>query len=407
MEQLERTYRNLTLTQFLEHLDNTRSPWLVKRLSGNDTGITGGHQSGLYMPRSFMQEVIPEVVTTEQYNPTVVTDCFVSSHDCYKDDIQAKYYNNKYFPEKGFSKKYDEFRLTCWKETPLQDVDNTGAICVLAGVDVGGQRHLVCWVSRNEEEEDDIELWVGREIEPGRMYYSRQLSPFTPPKTLEEQIPEQWKHSFPTSREIFDFVEGLLPERTWTKSPDELLLKRRGMEFDVFSIIERYDVLPNIQNGYQNVDEFIKYANTVVNRRKSRSGTSLELNLASIFTYHQIQFDTQVVTEQNKKPDFVFPSANAYKNPSFPECKLSMLASKTCCKDRWRQVLNEADRIHPKHLFTLQEGISAKQLSEMKANGVVLVVPEPNRHLFPTEDDTLLMNLTGFMDLVLRKQSSH
>jgi hypothetical protein len=333
-----------------------------------------------------------------------VIDCFVSSHSCYKNDIQAKYYNNKYFPEMGFSKKYDEFRLTCWKETPLQDVDNTGAICILAGVLIDGQMHLICWVSRNEEEEIDIEQWVGREIEPGRMYGSKQLSSFKPVKTLEELIPEQWKHTFPSSREIFDFVAELLPERTWEKTPDELLLKRRVMEFDVFSIIEHYDVLPKIQNGYQNVDEFIKYANTVVNRRKSRSGTSLELNLANIFTYHQIQFDTQVVTEQNKKPDFIFPSVEAYRNPRFPEFKLSMLAAKTCCKDRWRQVLNEADRIHPKHLFTLQEGISSKQLSEMKANGVVLVIPEPNRHLFPTDDSTSLMNLVGFMDMVISKQ---
>ena len=405
MIEIEREYGNLSLSQFLERIDALHAPWLVKRLSKNDTGATGGHQSGLYMPRAFMQELIPEVVTTEQYNPTIMTDCFVSSHDCYKDGIQAKYYNNRYFPEKGLSKKYDEFRLTRWKETPLQDVENIGAICMLAGVVLDSNRHLVCWVSRNEKEEDAIEYWVGREIEPGRMYCSGQLSPLLPPKVQGIQIPEQWKHVFPSSKEIFEFVAGLLPERTWTKSPDELLLKRRGLEFDVFSIIEQYDVLPKIQNGYQNVDEFIKYANTVVNRRKSRSGTSLELNLASIFTYHQIQFETQVVTEQNKKPDFVFPSAVAYRNPMFPESKLSMLAAKTCCKDRWRQVLNEADRIHPKHLFTLQEGISARQLSEMKANGVVLVVPKPNRHLFPTNDNSLVMNLTGFMDWVKEKQT--
>ena len=186
-----------------------------------------------------------------------------------------------------------------------------------------------------------------------------------------------------------------------------MILISNRFEIVILSIIERYDVLPNIKNGYQNVDEFIKYANSVVNRRKSRSGTSLELNLASIFKYCKLQFETQVVTEQNKKPDFIFPSAEAYRNPVFPECKLSMLASKTCCKDRWRQVLNEADRIHPKHLFTLQEGISAKQLSEMKAHGIVLVVPEPNRHWFPTNDDSLLMNLSEFIDFIAYKQKDN
>ena len=32
-----------------------------------------------------------------------------------------------------------------------------------------------------------------------------------------------------------------------------------------------------------------------------------------------------------------------------------MLAVKTTCKDRWRQILNEADKIHQVHLFTLRE----------------------------------------------------
>ncbi len=43
-----------------------------------------------------------------------------------------------------------------------------------------------------------------------------------------------------------------------------------------------------------------------------------------------------------------------------------MLAVKTTCKDRWRQILNEAQRIKPKHLLTLQEGVSHRQFDEMQ-----------------------------------------
>jgi hypothetical protein len=52
-----------------------------------------------------------------------------------------------------------------------------------------------------------------------------------------------------------------------------------------------------------------------------------------------------------------------------------MLAAKTTCKDRWRQILNEADRIPAKHLLTLQEGVSEGQFREMNDAGVRLVVP--------------------------------
>jgi hypothetical protein len=43
-----------------------------------------------------------------------------------------------------------------------------------------------------------------------------------------------------------------------------------------------------------------------------------------------------------------------------------MLAAKTTVKDRWRQVLNEANRIETKHLLTLQEGVPEGQFTEMQ-----------------------------------------
>lgn len=56
-----------------------------------------------------------------------------------------------------------------------------------------------------------------------------------------------------------------------------------------------------------------------------------------------------------------------------------MLGAKTTCKDRWCQVLNEADRIPNKHLFTLQRGVTRNQLQEMKDEHLTLVVPKDNK----------------------------
>ncbi len=53
-----------------------------------------------------------------------------------------------------------------------------------------------------------------------------------------------------------------------------------------------------------------------------------------------------------------------------------LLAVKTTCKDRWRQILNEAKYIPQKHLLTLQEGISPNQFKEMQESYVSLVVPK-------------------------------
>lgn len=74
-----------------------------------------------------------------------------------------------------------------------------------------------------------------------------------------------------------------------------------------------------------------------------------------------------------------------------------MLAVKTTCKDRWRQVLNEANRVEGIHLFTLQEGVSPNQFSEMEDAEVKLVVPKSLHTKYPEEVRGKLMTLNDFI----------
>lgn len=106
-----------------------------------------------------------------------------------------------------------------------------------------------------------------------------------------------------------------------------------------------------------------------------------------------------------KKPDFIFPDGESYHNFMFPSDKLTMLGAKTTCKDRWRQVLNEANRIPNKHLFTLQRGVSRNQLQEMKDEHLTLVVPKENKTLFLPEFHENIMCLTDFIGMVREQQS--
>jgi type II restriction enzyme len=117
-----------------------------------------------------------------------------------------------------------------------------------------------------------------------------------------------------------------------------------------------------------------------------------------------VQFTSQAKTEGAKKPDFIFPSAAAYHDEKFPTDKLLFLGAKTTCKDRWRQVINEADRIETKHLFTLQQGISANQLEEMEQHKVRLVVPQEYISSFPKSHRDKILPLKGFVELVKSKQ---
>jgi hypothetical protein len=84
----------------------------------------------------------------------------------------------------------------------------------------------------------------------------------------------------------------------------------------------------------------------------------------------------------------------------FPTEQLHMLAVKTTLKDRWRQVLAEADRISPKHLLTLQPAISAAQTDEMRGQNLQLVVPAPLHGTFQSTQQEWLLDVGGFLSLL-------
>jgi hypothetical protein len=149
------------------------------------------------------------------------------------------------------------------------------------------------------------------------------------------------------------------------------------------------------------VDGFISLAQTVLQSRKSRSGKSLELHAREIMAEEGLRAGIDFVhgaeIEGGKRPDFLFPGKAAYENLSFPASKLRVLAAKTTCKDRWRQVLNEADRIPTKHLLTLQDGVSEGQFREMSQAGVQLVVPAVLHKSYPAAIRKQLMTFHGFL----------
>lgn len=159
--------------------------------------------------------------------------------------------------------------------------------------------------------------------------------------------------------------------------------------------------MPRITAGFTTVDDFVARAQSILQRRKSRSGRSLELHTRQILIEERLRegehFSYQPESELNKSPDFLFPSEAAYQDASFPADKLRMLAVKTTCKDRWRQIVKEADRVPLKHLLTLQEGVSENQFAEMIGAGVQLVVPSLLTKKFPKSVQPHLQSLESFI----------
>lgn len=374
----------------------------AKRLSANDTGATNSHQSGLYMPGTVFDEIFPTLCANDIKNPETHFSVHIESHPDCEDlhDVRAIYYNNKFY---GGTR--EEKRLTGFgKKNALQNPENTGALALFAFDHIPGtsSSHCDVWVCKNTIEEEFVESMIG-DVIPGATLFGpgdKLLGGFVTeasPASFKYTLPPEWTHHFPSGKEIIEFAASYYDMKA--TDPDTQLTRRRKIEFDIFLAVEELHVLSQIAEGFETVNDFITLANSVSNRRKSRAGKSLELHLEALFTEHgATHFETQAITEGNKKPDFLFPSGASYRDPDYPAEHLRMLGVKTTCKDRWRQVLNEANRIDIVHLFTLQQGVSVAQYREMKAEGIRLVVPEGLHKSYPEEVRGEIMSLSEFIN---------
>ena len=74
-----------------------------------------------------------------------------------------------------------------------------------------------------------------------------------------------------------------------------------------------------------------------------------------------------------------------------------MLGVKSSCKERWRQVLAEADRIKTKHLLTVEPSISETQTAEMQKSKLHLVLPKSLHKTYGQNQRPWLMNVRDFI----------
>lgn len=378
--------------------------WFAKRLSANDTHQTKSHQAGTYVPKDLLFDALPTLENTSELNPRVQLDAFVDSHS----DIRAVtpiWYNNKLF-----GKTRNETRITGWggRASALLNPGSTGALAVFVFENgaAGPATSLHVWVCDGYEDEvfeaslgpvDPGQHVIWRPGDPVRLFARRASA--TSSRLSLSRLPVHWLTAFPSGAEIVRKAVEL--RRLQKEKPDVRLLQRRDCEFAIFKTVETAVEGVKLAAGFTDLTAFIVLAQTVLQRRKSRAGRSLELHAREIFLEEGLvegsTFSHGSKSEGGKKPDFLFPSAAAYRDPSFPKERLRMLAAKTTAKDRWRQILNEADRIDRKHLLTLQEGVSEPQFAEMKEANVQLVVPAGLMARYPKSIRPELMTLDSFI----------
>jgi type II restriction enzyme len=368
-------------------------------ITGNDTGKTGSHQSGFYIPKEAARILFEKPVTRGSNEDKFVE---IKWQNDFTTQSRFIYYGVK---------TRNEYRITRFgRDFPFFEDNNVGDLLILAQLTSENYAGYVL------SADDDIDEFLAfYNLSPNDTNQLIDIEKAIEPEGKLDTLIKQFVNTcddFPdtqsmakTARELFNQAFQISAQEILQNS-DKLLINWVDAEYKLFHKIEDKIYLPVIHQKFSNVREFTELANQILNRRKSRAGKSLEHHLANVFDVHQLLYEEQVVTEGKKTPDFIFPNGECYHNIDFPAEYLISLASKTTCKDRWRQVINEADRISEKHLFTLQQGISKNQMEEMKHENIKVVVPHRYIGCFPKEYQQDIYDLSTFIRFVKNKQEN-
>ncbi len=372
-----------------------------KFIAANDAGATGAHQQGFYIPKNSIPLMFDEPGTKGTNKDRFIR---IRWQDTFETDSRFIYYGKE---------TRNEYRLTRFgKRFPFLRDENVGDLFILCHIEDDYYEGFVL------QTDDDIEdFFTEFNISASETNKLIKNVPVVKEDNVLQECFDNYIQSliidFPPSIELASRarlcynLSNKINNDSLLKNPDKNLLGWINTEFELFKSLENDRYKELLTKPFGSITEFIDTANTILNRRKSRAGKSLEHHLSEMFSIASLKYEAQVITEENKKPDFIFPNRQSYFDKNFNDDNLIFLASKTTCKDRWRQILNEADRIKTKHLFTLQQGISLKQLQEMDKYGVKLVVPMQYIDTFPVQFRDKIMSLNGFIGFVNHKQQNH
>lgn len=296
-----------------------------------------------------------------------------------------------------------EYRLTRFgKDFPFLTHDCVGDLLILVPQSM---EKFHAYVLDNEEDIEGIQSALGVLIMETWAAYicGKQETTETPDECVERKFREFAKKlsGFPSTKIIskatLDAIEHCIKAFSGL-SYDERLMELIQKEYRLFRMVERQVCQSEIIRPFKDVDDFLVTASSILNRRKSRAGRSLENHFEFLLRQAKVPFDSRPRIDGTDEPDILIPSKAAYENPKYDVKKLCMIGLKTTCKDRWRQVTREAERIPQKHILTLQNGISPSQLVQMRQANVALIVPESLQKLYPTKDTGIkIYTVDGFV----------
>lgn len=272
-------------------------------ITANDTGKNGSHQAGFYIPKCAAPLLFDTPGIKGENKDKMVE---VKWQDDFITRSRFIYYGQG---------TRNEYRITRFgKNFPFFEEDNVGDLLIIAQ---HNEQYYYGFVLQTDQDIDDFFAYFNLSSEMTNQLIDITQS-ISPKSRLENGIKDivDRLNEFPETRQMAEFAQGIynnaynITNKEICATPDEQILKWIDTEYLLFRQIEEKVYFPIYSKPFSNCQELINLSNTILNRRKSRAGKSLEHHLATIFTAAKLEYEEQAVTEDNKKPDFLFPSSD-------------------------------------------------------------------------------------------------
>jgi hypothetical protein len=387
--------------------DETRSNQHEYHATKKVQAFLGSPEEKTRMPARFLY------LTDDDPDP-IVEDAFLTLYNCRKGKPRAPEYH-LYFPTTNVSLNASEGDLLV-----IAKRRDAGLLIIIAENGSSIARQIEWLFGFGDLAHPGFSVKSELETEQDRIEFASRfilenigIAVETSEDTFLDDMLTRFAGCFPTTRDFSAYARSTLKDLDPQENPDIVLMAWMEREEILFRTLERYLIADRLSEGFvgevntgADVDGFLSFSLSVQNRRKSRVGLALENHLELLFVKNGLRFTRSAITENKSKPDFLFPGVEEYHNPAYDSLMLTMLGVKSTCKDRWRQVLVEADRIENKHLLTLETAISTHQTDEMAAKSLQLVLPRGLHSTYTPAQQAWLMDVDAFIRLGHERQGS-
>lgn len=344
----------------------------MKFLSPNDTGATGTHQSGVLIPKTLWQYFTPQAPTKGVNSEHPI---LISWQNGENTESMVKWYGRE---------TRSEYRITRFqRKIPFfgkrYGAEYVGSLLMMVKTAPDVYR---AFVFDADDDVEEIQSSLGVEmLTSWTVYDETEGLPVYDENSCLEKALESFVmaiSAFPSGDEMTQAAFETLKQciiNFDTLTSDERLMRSVKAEYQLFRLVENKVEKKRVAGPFDDIERFLEIAKSIDGRRKSRAGRALENQL------HYILLEADVPHEMRAKsiqgdPDCVVPSAAVYHASDDPDQDVAIIGIKTTCKDRWRQVLEEAPKVKQRLLFTTQQGMSKKTFDAMVASSIRLVVPQ-------------------------------